>query len=298
MPKHPTLPDRIEWPTVAVAVAIGGGLVALSILHKGLPWPILLGAFGVLGAWYNSLQHEVIHGHPTSWRKLNLTIAAVPLGLVVPFWMYRDSHLAHHRDEHLTDPLSDPESFYVTQETWDRTAAVRRWCLLARRTLLGRMMLGPFVTAHRAICALRRATPWRQLRFALGVIGVIAVVQASGMPIWIYVIGVGYVGQAISLLRSFVEHRAVADGPPTAVIHVGRLWRLLFLNNTLHLTHHRAPHVAWFDLPAAHRALGLDDEAANGAGLYFGYTGIIRRYAVRPFCQPVHPGHDALRSEP
>jgi hypothetical protein len=30
--------------------------------------------------------------------------------------------------------------------------------------------------------------------------------------------------------------------------------------------------------------------AAAGAGLYDGYLDVFRRYLVRPFSQPVHPG--------
>ena len=108
------LPQRVEWPTVAVLGSIGSGFRAVLHSHDRLPTVIVVAALAVLAAWYNSLQHEAIHGHPTPWRRVNTAMAALPVGLVVPLRWYRSSHLAHHRDEHLTDPTLDPESFYVS----------------------------------------------------------------------------------------------------------------------------------------------------------------------------------------
>ena len=118
--------SRIEWPTVGVAAAIVGGFGAVLVWHDRLPIAATLVALAVLGGWYNSLQHEVIHGHPTPWRRVNSALVIVPLGLVVPFAEYRDIHLAHHREPELTDPALDPESFYVSAETWRRSGAPRR----------------------------------------------------------------------------------------------------------------------------------------------------------------------------
>jgi len=50
-----------------------------------------------------SLQHEIIHGHPTRKRWLNNLIGQWPLALWLPFENYRHSHLAHHNDEVLLD---------------------------------------------------------------------------------------------------------------------------------------------------------------------------------------------------
>jgi fatty acid desaturase len=64
---------------------------------------------------------------------------------------------------------------------------------------------------------------------------------------------------------------------------------LMYLNNNLHHTHHADPALAWYRLPARHRLLCSDELAAQGAGLYRGYGELFRRYALRPFCQPVDP---------
>jgi fatty acid desaturase len=277
----------VEWPTVAVTVAIAGGFAAVLVAHESMPTFLVVALLAVLGAWYNSLQHEVIHGHPTPWRSLNTAMVALPIGLVVPFPVYRDSHLVHHRADPLTSPDTDPESFYVSAETWRRYGPLRRATLLAMRTLAGRMILGPPVAATRwwrSIAASRSPrVALRAVTHVAGVAVVLAVVAASGLPLWIYVIGVAWCGGALSLLRSFVEHRLAEAGTPSAVVRTGWFFSLLFLNNNLHHTHHARPGVPWFELPGLHARLDADRVAAAGAGLYTGYFEIARRYLLRPF---------------
>src|SRR5262245_335772 len=138
---------RIEWPTVAVAAAIGGGFTAVLLGHERVPIAVTIVALAVLAGWYNSLQHEVIHGHPTPWRRLNTALAIVPLGLVVRFPDYRDLHMTHHRSPDLTDPAHDPESFYMSAGEWRRASTPRRALHVVLRTLAGRLIVGPFVFA-------------------------------------------------------------------------------------------------------------------------------------------------------
>jgi fatty acid desaturase len=298
-PRTTPLPNRTEWPTVAVAGCIGAGLVGVVLFHRRVPVGITVAWLAILGAWYGSLQHEVIHGHPTRWRMVNLALASAPLALVVPFWVYRDTHLVHHIDENLTNPLLDPESYYIAPSTWQQANPLHRWLLRSRRTLLGRMVFGPIVTAFgvaRYVC--RDGSMRGRLRVVRAICGsvlVLAVVRASGIPVWMYVLGFGYLGQSLSLVRSFAEHRAVPTGERAAIVTSNVFWRVLFLNNNFHLTHHRYPAVSWFRIPALHRSLNSDLDAAAGAGLYRGYGEIARRYLVRPFCQPVNP---LLVSEP
>jgi fatty acid desaturase len=265
---------------MAVAVAIAGGFAAILVAHESMPTIVVVALLALLGAWYNSLQHEVIHGHPTPWRSLNTAMAALPIGLVVPFAVYRASHLVHHRADPLTSPDTDPESFYVSAATWRRCGPVRRTTLLAMSTLAGRMVLGPPVAAARWW---RRTSVPRAVAHLAGVTAVLAVVAASGLPLWIYVFGVAWCGGALSLLRSFVEHRLPDAGTPSAVVRTGWFFSLLFLNNNLHHTHHTRPGVPWFELPELHARLDADRVAAAGAGLYTGYSEIARRYLFRPF---------------
>ncbi len=113
------VPLSVEWPTLIVAGCIAAGLGAVVLVHDRLPLPITLVLLALLGAWYGSLQHEVVHGHPTPWPRLNVSLVGAPLGLVYPFWLYRADHIEHHATSELTDPDLDPESAYLHTTDWD-----------------------------------------------------------------------------------------------------------------------------------------------------------------------------------
>jgi fatty acid desaturase len=102
----------LEWPTALLAFTIYCLWFLTTFFYRDLPWWVLtpLGAWII--AWQLNLQHETIHGHPTRNRRVNEMIGRWPLSLWLPNSIYRSTHLAHHRDENLTDPLDDPESHY------------------------------------------------------------------------------------------------------------------------------------------------------------------------------------------
>jgi fatty acid desaturase len=294
------LPTRVEWPTVAVWSSIAAGFAAILRWHDELPTVVVVAGLAVLTAWYNSLQHEVIHGHPTPWRRINTAMASLPVGLVIPFGWYRSSHLAHHRDEYLTDPTLDPESFYISAAAWETYGRTRRIALHVLGTFPGRMIFGPPALAARTVSAAwseLRARPLgtaiRIGRHVAGVAVVLAVVIACGLDVRVYLLGATWFGWSISLMRSFAEHRFVDGGTHSAVVRAGPVLSLLYLNNNLHLSHHARPGVPWYQLPALHARLDADATAATGAGLYMSYFEVARRFAVRPFAEPVHPGSAA-----
>src|SRR5262249_42048616 len=133
----------VEWPTIALAALIYGAWFAATYNWRSLSiWALVaLGSISV--AWHMSLQHEIIHNHPTKWRRLNRAIGAWPLAIWLPFEVYRISHLQHHNDNRLTDPLEDPESYYYTPEQWRGLGSIGRALSRAQSTLLGRLALGP-----------------------------------------------------------------------------------------------------------------------------------------------------------
>ena len=92
------------------------------------------------------------------WRWLNDLPAWPPLNLWLPFPLYRAAHRAHHHFEILTEPWRDPESFYVDQATWRRLAggATRA---AAHNTLVGRLVLGPFLVIGQFFWAEAQALP-------------------------------------------------------------------------------------------------------------------------------------------
>ena len=143
----------IEWPTIVLAAIIYGFWGLLTFFHAAIPiwiW-IPLGAWTV--AWQTSLQHEIIHGHPTTNRTVNRLLGSWPLLLWLPYESYRIAHLLHHRDERLTDPLDDPESHYWTREQWDQLSPLHALVVRANSTFLGRVTVGP---ARSMYCFLSR----------------------------------------------------------------------------------------------------------------------------------------------
>jgi fatty acid desaturase len=273
---------------VGIALGVYGGLVAGIGAHRWLGLWLVVPMLGLVSGWHSSLQHECIHGHPTRVRWVNTAIAALPVGLLFPYGRYRDTHRQHHTTELITDPQLDPESFYVTPEQWASASRLTRLVLRATRTLAGRLVVGPFYFAWRYWRAeLRARRVASTLRHLVGVAIVLALVRRTGLPLWAYVLGAGYGGYAVTLFRSFAEHRYVAGETRSAVVDAALAWRVLFLNNTYHHTHHEHADVAWFELPALHRAGPFAAEASKGAGHYAGYTMIARAYLFRPLDHPV-----------
>ena len=117
-------PMRIEWPTIAM-LAICWSAWILLVLYSaeiGTVATIVLLSFCL--ALYSSLQHEILHGHPTGAEPVNTLFVVAPIGLFIPFHRFRDLHLAHHQNENLTDPFDDPESYYVHPDRWRRMPPV------------------------------------------------------------------------------------------------------------------------------------------------------------------------------
>lgn len=150
--------QTIEWPTITLAAFIYGGWLAVTYFHSNLPiWLVApLGAW--LVAWHSSLQHELLHGHPTPWQGVNRAIGLIPLSLWLPYDVYSASHLAHHQDETLTNPQYDPESYYWRQKEWSELGPLARFVVRLQTTLMGRLTLGPaWATASLFIRELKAA---------------------------------------------------------------------------------------------------------------------------------------------
>jgi fatty acid desaturase len=284
---------RLEWPTLFVAVAIHGGFLVLTAYFRELPLWVSAPSVSLLLAWYSSLQHETIHGHPTSSRRFNAALGALPLALWIPYTVYRETHLRHHRHggRGLTQVARDPESFYLPTGVLSRVGRLRRWVHRANCTLAGRLVLGPAL----AIAAFwsgefrrvrsgdrRRVRIWA--RHALGVALVLTwTVGVCHIPLLVYAALIVYPSVSISHLRSFAEHRADADPLlRTRVVEAHPVWALIFLNNNLHIAHHVNPKVPWYQLP---RVWGQMRHPARERGLVFdgGYREVIQKYFFRPY---------------
>lgn len=139
-----TFQARSEWPTWLLVACLYGGWALLASQYRRWGWPVLAGLVP-FASLYMSLQHELIHGHPTRWPRFNAMLGYLPLAVWYPYPLYRDSHLRHHLDEQLTYPGLDPESRYVSLSDWPHLGSWRRRWLCLDKTLLGRTTLGPLL---------------------------------------------------------------------------------------------------------------------------------------------------------
>ena len=117
------------------------GLTTLTVIRYEELTPLLAVPFlAVLGAWHLSMQHEVIHGHPFKNQFLNDAIGSIPITLWIPYLAFKKDHLEHHVSD-LTHPALDNESYYVSQEQWDKAGKIRRAAWTANRTILFRIFV-------------------------------------------------------------------------------------------------------------------------------------------------------------
>ena len=288
----------LDLRTLSLAVAILCGYLLWTLSFTALPLWLAAPLGALLLTWYGSLQHETIHRHPTRSKRVNALIGGVPLSLWVPYAIYRETHVRHHRHSgrRLTEVGHDPESFYLPPGHLAKVGRVARVALRANCTLAGRVLLGPAIAiATFAASEMRKARSdrryrWIWLRHALGVAAVLTwTVGVCHVPLWVYVLLVVYPSISLTHLRSFAEHRADDHSPlRTNVVEAGPVWSLLFLNNNLHVAHHLHPHAPWHELPQVWRGM---QSTAFSAGVVFrgGYREVIRKYLFRPFITAEHP---------
>ena len=289
--------QSIEWRTVALILVTYLGFLVVTLSYQWLPWWVILPVGGTLVALYGSLQHEVIHGHPTRYRKANEAMVFLTLWLWLPYPIYRDTHIQHHKNELITDPFDDPESYYVSAAAWDNMGKLQQSLYLLRNTLTGRLLIGPlwvmmsFLKSELLLCL--RGDGYRAKVWSVHLISVFATVlwlNYCGIPLLEYMLLFVYPGMSLTLLRSFLEHQA--DPLPahrTAIVQSHTFLSLLFLNNNLHALHHEQPGLAWYQLPSVWRADRRDILQRNGGYYYSGYLSLFKQYLFKPKAHPRHP---------
>lgn len=288
----------VEWPTILLALLIYGGWLATTYFHASLPAWIVVAVGAWLVAWHSSMQHEILHGHPTRSRGLNRSLALVPLSIWLPYESYRISHLRHHCDERLTDPLDDPESRYLTSADWEGLGRMGRLLLRAQKTLLGRLVIGPFwAVAHfltdefRAVArgdkGVRRA--WAE-HGAMLILVIAWLELVCQMSIGFYLLGIVYPATSLMLLRSFAEHKA-AEGvlERTAIVENAPILGVLYLYNNLHAVHHERPAMPWYEIPGWYRVNRDRLIRENGGMVYNGYLDVARRFLLSVHDTVPHP---------
>ncbi len=294
-----TFTARSEWPTWVVLIAVYSAWGGILYLHQTLGLALATVLLALTSAWFMSVQHELVHGHPTAKPWLNKLLGYAPFAVWFPYTLYVETHLHHHKDENLTLPGIDPETNYVSAERWEQSGPIWRWLYRARLSFWGRFVFGPALSIHaiasEAIGQLRRGdyhlVPMWLTHGALTALMLWGVQQVAGIHPLHYLLGVAYPALSIAMVRSYFEHRATADCKHRIAINESS-WpmRLLYLNNNFHLVHHDMPGLAWYLLPKAywpHRVAYF----SRCAGFRFGgYAELAWRFGLRPIDAPAHPG--------
>lgn len=302
--RAPGLP-AVELPTLLLIVATYAAWLAATSAYRLAPLWLVAPVVAVILTLHSSLQHEILHGHPTRWRALNGLLGVVPLSLWLPYRRYRDLHLTHHINDRLTDPHDDPETNYWNPDDWARLGPLGRGLVRLQLTLAGRILIGPFWRIPRflyrdlrfLIRNERRARAYWPEHLLWCVPVLLWVKLACGMPIWIYVLAMVIPGNAILGIRSFAEHRArPAVRERTAIVEGSWLLGPLFLFNSLHALHHEEPLMPWYQYHARYRVTRDQLVRANGGLVYSSYLDVARRYLFRPHDVPVHPAGGVVRS--
>jgi fatty acid desaturase len=288
----------VEVPTLLLIASTYGGWLFITSTYGHWPLWVVAPITAVVLTLHSSLQHEIVHGHPTRWVAFNRLFGLVPLSFWMPYERYHQQHRVHHIDARLTDPLDDPESFYWTHEAWSRLSRFTQLMVRAQQTLAGRVIIGSFwhigAFLHSEARRLLRDEPgvrkdW--LEHLVWCVPVIVWVKlVCGIPLWLYLVAMVIPGNGIVLIRSFAEHRARA-GVPERVAVVENSWILgpLFLFNNLHSLHHETPPTPWYQLPRHYRVHRERLIAANGGLVYCTYFDVARRYMFRAHDVIEHP---------
>jgi fatty acid desaturase len=287
---------KIEWPTWLVWFAIWAAWITLVSTYGSIPTWVSTPLLILLLAWYMSFQHELTHGHPTRHTTFNRMLGLPPLAVWYPFDTYKQDHLKHHNDAHLTEPGIDTESNYITPEQASTMGALALWLYKSQRTVLGRFLIGPAIVIVSLWTRTARAVwagDWRALQvwalhLPLLALLLLALEQFTALPARHYCFGIAYPALGLAMLRSLYEHRpGTLPAHRTVINEAAAPWRLLYLNNNYHVVHHAYPEVPWYQIPALYAAERVAWRTGNGGFVLPGYLHLIRHFAFKPVDNPV-----------
>lgn len=288
---------RQELPTVALLAGVyaAWALATTTLATLSLPLAIVVATLATV--LHSSLSHELIHGHPVRTPWVNALLAFPALSLFIPYLRFRDTHIAHHNDETLTDPYDDPESNFMDPEVWHRLPAWVRALLTFNNTLAGRMLVGPVIAQVMFMGSDLRAILGGDRRVLAGwllhVPAVLVIVwwaaHVGTMPGWTYVLS-AYLALSILKIRTYLEHQAHDDAlGRTVVIEKRCPIAFLFLFNSLHIVHHRHPDVPWHRLPALYDRDRETYRRLNHGYVYSSYAEVFRRHFFKRKDPVPHP---------
>ncbi len=294
------LNQLIELPTLGLILLSYAIWALLLIYNNYIPLPVWICVFALNTTLFLSITHEVIHGHPTKSKLLNRLLLLFPIGWIIPYERFRDTHIEHHNTDELTDPFDDPESWYHPRFKYENMNRVIRAILTFNNTLLGRMLIGPaisipkfYISEVKEFFANKEKrgyliSSWFQ-HFALCAVMAFFITKFSTIPVWAILLSV-YFGISILLIRTFLEHQAVEDHQErTVIIEKCCPIAFLFLYNNLHAVHHEKPGISWYELPKFYRMNREHFNSLNNHYIYKSYGEIFRKYFLTPKEEIAHP---------
>lgn len=294
------LRERQEIRTLGLIVLCYGVWGILLFVPTILPSWLIATLLVPVIAFHSSLQHECIHGHPFSDSRLNDLLIYFPVGIFLPYPRFKENHLTHHQHARITDPIEDPESWYVVKTKWEQLGSVTRLLLRINNTLIGRVFIGPALSVFTLLTSDtkkifngdRRIFYVWIIHLLLCVIFLGALSLYGSFPVFPYLIS-AYFGMSVLMIRTFLEHQAHPDHRARSVLISDQgVLRYLFLNNNLHAVHHAFPSVAWYRLPSLFRLHQNRFLEMNQGYFYRSYLDVIRKYAFarkEPVAFPLDP---------
>ena len=290
-------PAAKQWPTLLMLAIVYTTFAALlSGLFSAYPL-IAMFFLAIVLTLHSSLQHEIIHGHPFKSQWLNDSLVLMPIGVFVPYHRFRDTHLAHHVDTHLTDPYDDPETAYHDRSRWQAYSRSYKALLVFNTTLVGRMLVGPaigMIAFYRD--DLQFILKGNKQIFNVYVYHVAAL--AVLLPLLhlysqvhlLHYLTACYLCMSLLKIRTYAEHKAHESVPGRIAIVESRGplgW--LFLFNNYHSVHHRFPRLAWFQLPGLFEKERDHWLQKNHNNHFESYGVIFKHFLFRAREPVVHP---------
>ena len=291
------LRNNAEWRTLAL-VLICYTLIGLLLVNPfGLPLLVQIVFLIPLMTLHSSLQHECIHGHPFTSEKLNDALVFLPVGILVPYFRFKASHIKHHLNASISDPYEDPESNYQDMKVWQNRPRWVQKIFEFNNTLAGRMLIGPTLSiVGFSIAEIGSGRPrviftWVAHILISGLI-LLAVSRLADIPVWAYLVCC-YFAYSLLMVRTFLEHQADESmRARTVIVEDKGFFSFLFLNNNLHVIHHAYPTVAWYKLPSIY-SKNRDRFLKMNKGYRFdNYYEIFKRFAFKrkePVAYPFIP---------
>jgi fatty acid desaturase len=289
--------QRQEWPTWALIVGVYVSWVLLMVYVKQLTWWLASPLGAIIICLHGSVQHELLHEHPSPWRGLNDMLAWPPLSLWIPYAQYRDYHRAHHQTATLSQPGLDPESYYLWREDWRTMSRFMRMLWHINYTFAGRMLVGPwlvviqFFISEAKHLAKGSRSHWRSWSVHLLLVTVLLLwLHSQGVIWWQYILFCVWPGLSLTLMRSYTEHRPGNNNHQSCAIVEGSWFtRILFMNVNLHQVHHEFPQLAWFMVHGHWRQNRHSILERNGGFYYRGYWQLMCQHMLRQKDSPVYP---------